>query len=178
VTPVFQIILTILSNTIKSGLKNNLTLLSCWRAGSNSLPPNDSYVNLRGSTPIRWLSPNQNRFCWTPVQRHQETLCCLATSRIAPAFSRQNTWLRANKSHASYKAVSTVAWQEQHLFKFTDPGVQHSLLLFRLGSPPLFHLLHLSLVLNLVRWHFMINKMAKTDFFQRLDKWGCHQHQF
>jgi len=70
---------------------------------------------------------------------------------LALAFSRQTARRRAYKPRASYKAVSTGTRHEQHLFQFTDPGVQHSLLLFCLGSPPLLHLLDLSLVLNLGR---------------------------
>lgn len=80
---------------------------------------------------------------------------------LALAFSRQTAWRRAYKPRASYKAVFTGTRHEQHLLQFTDPGVQHSLLLFCLGSPPLLHLLDLSLVLNLVRWHLIIMKTEK-----------------
>lgn len=91
---------------------------------------------------------------------------------FAPAFSRQTAWRRACKPHASYKAVSTATWHHQHLFQFTDPGVQHSLFLFRLGSPPLLHLLDLSLVLNLVRRHLLINKMGKNWLISRTGQVG------
>lgn len=80
------------------------------------------------------------------------------------AFWPEMAWRRAYKPRASHEAVSTGTWHEQHLFQFTNSGVQHSLLLFSLGSPPLLHLLDLSLVLNLVRWHLITNEMLKTNW--------------
>ena len=38
----------------------------------------------------------------------------------------------------------------EHLLEFTNPRIQNTLLVFSLCSPPLFHLLDLSLVLNLL----------------------------
>lgn len=64
--------------------------------------------------------------------------------------------------HPSYKAVAPT-WHHQHLFEFADPGVQNSLLFLCFGSPPLLHLLHLPLVVNLVKWHSIISE-TKTNW--------------
>ena len=69
--------------------------------------------------------------------------------RIYPLFPLWILYACASYYTATVPAAAHPGHHE-HLLEFTNPRIQNTLLVFSLCSPPLFHLLDLSLVLNLL----------------------------